>query len=131
MLLQISGSENCGLRRSRLIDGGRRWRSLPNVRRTGKPRSQIVAPATSDGSAGPQDTPPAAAGTQRMAVDARRVVVTGTAAFGLAFLVLLPFWSWLGEHQHRVWLWTALAGTVLGLLALPLVRKHSGEGRLD
>jgi uncharacterized protein DUF2530 len=65
-----------------------------------------------------------------MAVDAHRVLLAGTAAFGLAFLVLLPFWSWLGEHQHRVWLWTALAGTVLGLLALPLVRKHSGEGRL-
>ena len=65
-----------------------------------------------------------------MAVDARRVLLAGTAAFGLAFLVLLPFWAWLGEHGHRVWLWTALAGTVLGLLALPLVRKHSGEGRL-
>ena len=46
------------------------------------------------------------------------------------FLALLPFWSWLGEHGHRVWLWTALAGTVLGLLAIPLVRKHTGEGRL-
>ena len=65
-----------------------------------------------------------------MAVDARRVLLAGTAAFGLAFLVLLPFWSWLGENDHRVWLWTALAGTVLGLLSLPLVRKHSGEGRL-
>jgi hypothetical protein len=69
-------------------------------------------------------------GTKMMAVDARRVVLAGTVAFGLAFVVLLPFWSWLGEHGHRVWLWTALAGTVLGLVALPLVRKHTGEGRL-
>lgn len=65
-----------------------------------------------------------------MTVDARRVLLAGTAAFGLAFLVLLPFWTWLGEHGHRVWLETALAGTVLGLLALPLVRKHRDEGRL-
>ncbi|HEX8092804.1 DUF2530 domain-containing protein [Jatrophihabitans sp.] len=95
--------------------------------RTGKPRAPIVA---RDGSAGPEAEPLAAAGAQRMAVDARRVVLAGTAAFGLAFLVLLPLWSWLGEHGHRVWLWTALAGTVLGLLALPLVRKHSDEGRV-
>lgn len=65
-----------------------------------------------------------------LAVNVRPVLLTGTSLFLLAFLVLLPFWSWLGEHGHRVWLWTALAGTVVGLLALPLVRKHTGEGRL-
>lgn len=65
-----------------------------------------------------------------ISVNARRVVLLGTALFLLAFLALLPFWNWLGEHGHRVWLWTALAGTVLGLLALPLIRKHTGEGRL-
>lgn len=65
-----------------------------------------------------------------LAVNARTVMLIGTALFFLAFLVLLPFWSWLGAHGHRVWLWTALAGGVLGLLALPLVRKHTGEGRL-
>ena len=58
------------------------------------------------------------------------VLLAGTSMFLLTFLVLLPFWSWLGTHGHRVWLWTALAGTVLGLLAMPLLRKHSGEGRL-
>lgn len=65
-----------------------------------------------------------------LAVKVRPVVLAGTSMFLLAFLVLLPFWSWLGEHGHRVWLWTALAGIVIGLLALPLVRKHTGEGRL-
>lgn len=65
-----------------------------------------------------------------LSVDARRVVLAGTAAFALAFVLLLPFWSWLGDHGHRVWLWTALSGTVLGLLALPLVRKHTDQGRL-
>jgi len=85
---------------------------------------------TRNGSARPPAEPVPGASAQMMAVDARRVLLAGTAGFALAFVVLLPFWSWLGEHQHRVWLWTALAGTVLGLLALPLVRKHSGEGRL-
>ncbi|MBV9823678.1 MAG: DUF2530 domain-containing protein [Actinobacteria bacterium] len=65
-----------------------------------------------------------------MAVDGRRVLLVGTCLFALAFLLLLPFWSWLGEHQHRVWLWTALAGAVLGVLGSLLVRKHAGEGRL-
>jgi uncharacterized membrane protein YfcA len=67
---------------------------------------------------------------QMLSVDARKVVFIGTSLFFVAFLALLPFWSWLGEHQHRVWLWTALSGAVLGLLALPLIRKHTGEGRL-
>jgi membrane associated rhomboid family serine protease len=65
-----------------------------------------------------------------LTVRAWPVLLAGTSMFLLAFLVLLPFWSWLGTHGHRVWLWTALAGTVLGLLAMPLLRKHSGEGRL-
>jgi hypothetical protein len=67
---------------------------------------------------------------QMLTVDARRVVLVITGLYLLAFLALLPFWGWLGRQDHRVWLWTALAGTVLGLLALPLIRKHTGEGRL-
>jgi len=65
-----------------------------------------------------------------LSVNARTVMLVGTALFLVAFLVLLPFWSWLGSHDHRVWLWTALAGWLLGLTSLPLVRKHTGEGRL-
>jgi len=65
-----------------------------------------------------------------LAVNPRPVVFAGIAAFTVTFLVLLPFWSWLGSHGHRVWLWTALAGALLGLLSLPLVRKHADEGRL-
>jgi hypothetical protein len=62
-------------------------------------------------------------------IDARRVVLVGTAAWFLAFVVLLPFWSWLGEHDHRVWLWTCLAGGVLGLLGYTLMGKHRRAGR--
>jgi len=65
-----------------------------------------------------------------LTVNAWPVLAVGTGLFFLAFVALLPFWSWLGTHGHRVWLWTALAGTVQGLLAIPLVRRHAGEGRL-
>lgn len=65
-----------------------------------------------------------------LTVNARTVMLVGTGLFLLAFLELLPFWSWLGHHQHRIWLWTALCGFLLGLLALPLVRRHTDEGRL-
>jgi hypothetical protein len=88
----------------------------------------------SDSSIGHEDEaatdPEIAAAAAMLSVNARKVVLLGTMLFLAAFIVLLPFWSWLGEHHHRVWLWTALSGTVLGLLALPLVRKHTGEGRL-
>jgi len=65
-----------------------------------------------------------------LVVHPRPVVMTGTALFALAFVVMLPFWNWLGDHGHRIWLWTALAGAVLGLIAFPLMRKHTDEGRL-
>jgi hypothetical protein len=67
---------------------------------------------------------------EMLSVDARKVVLLGTALFFLTFLILLPFWSWLGQHDHRVWLWTALSGAVLGAISLPLIRKHTDEGRL-
>ncbi|UQX89124.1 DUF2530 domain-containing protein [Jatrophihabitans telluris] len=74
-----------------------------------------------------RDLPPAA---QMLVVDARTVVLIGTLAFTLVLVGLLPFWAWLGHHDHRVWLWTALSGAVLGLVGLVLIRKHSSEGRL-
>lgn len=76
------------------------------------------------------DLEPDDVSAQMLTVDARRVVLVITGLFLLTFLALLPFWGWLGRHDHRVWLWTALAGAVLGLLALPLIGKHTGEGRL-
>lgn len=61
--------------------------------------------------------------------DARRVVLVGTALFFVAFVVLLPFWGWLGTHDHRDWLWTALAGWVLGIVGWAIMAKHRREGR--
>jgi hypothetical protein len=65
-----------------------------------------------------------------ISVDARRVVLTGSVAFTLCFLALTPFWSILGSHHHRIWLWTCLAGAVLGFISLPLIERHKRAGRL-
>jgi len=60
----------------------------------------------------------------------RLVILIGTILFAVAAVALLPFWNWLGDHDHRVWFWTALSGAVMGVVSLPLIRKHTGEGRL-
>ena len=62
-------------------------------------------------------------------IDARRVVIAGIALWFLGFLVLLPFWGWLGRHDHRVWLWTCLAGAVLGVIGYALMARHRRAGR--
>jgi Protein of unknown function (DUF2530) len=62
-------------------------------------------------------------------VDSRRILLIGTAIWALVFLALLPFWSWLGRHDHRIWLWTCAAGVVVGLSGSVLARKHRAEGR--
>ena len=64
-----------------------------------------------------------------MRVDARRVVAAGTIVWLAGFFALLPFYGWLGEHGHRVWLWTCLAGAGLGILGFALMAKHRREGR--
>lgn len=68
-------------------------------------------------------TPPAAR------INARLIVVIGTALWFVAFVVLLPCYGWLGSHHHRLWLWTCLAGWVLGLLGLALMSRHRKAGR--
>jgi uncharacterized protein DUF2530 len=62
-------------------------------------------------------------------INARRIVAIGTAIWFLAFVALLPFWNWLDEHDHRIWLWTCLAGWVLGLLGLAVMLRHRRAGR--
>jgi hypothetical protein len=75
--------------------------------------------------AGPQQLvqPPA------VEINVRRIVAVGTAIWFVAFVVLLPFYDWLGRHDHRIWLWTCLAGWVLGLIGLLIMRRHRAEGR--
>jgi hypothetical protein len=62
-------------------------------------------------------------------INARRIVLAGTALWFVAFLGLLPFYGWLGDHHHRVWLWTCLAGWVLGLLGSAIMMRHRRVGR--
>lgn len=63
--------------------------------------------------------------------DTARIVLVGTGLFALAAVVLLvlrfaaPGWS----DGHDQWLWIALAGTVLGTIALPIVGRHRRLGR--
>jgi hypothetical protein len=62
-------------------------------------------------------------------INARRIVAIGTALWFAAFVVLLPYYGWLGRHEHRVWLWTCLAGWILGLVGYSIMRRHRAEGR--
>lgn len=57
--------------------------------------------------------PPARAGL-------RQVVVPGTGIWFVGFVVLLFFIPQLREHDAMIWLWTFLAGWVLGLIGLTI-----------
>ena len=48
------------------------------------------------------------------------VVIPGTFAWFLAFVVLLFFRPALREHDAMIYLWTCLAGGVLGLIGLSI-----------
>lgn len=80
---------------------------------------------------GDQGAPQLPQSAERLNVHPFPIVLTGTILFALAFVGMLPFWSTLSDHGHRDWIWTALAGAVLGAMSLPLMRKHRDEGRLD
>jgi hypothetical protein len=68
-------------------------------------------------------TPPA------VQMNARRITLFGTAMWFVAFVVLLPFIPWLRSHDHLVWLWTCVAGWILGLLGWAIMVRHRGMGR--
>ncbi|MGN6605706.1 MAG: DUF2530 domain-containing protein [Jatrophihabitans sp.] len=57
------------------------------------------------------------------------IALIGTIAFLVAFVALLPFTGWLGDHGHRIWLWTSLAGFVEGLFGSALAYRHRLAGR--
>jgi hypothetical protein len=57
------------------------------------------------------------------------IALTGTILFLVAFIALLPFYGWLGDHGHRIWLWTSLAGFVEGLFGSALSYRHRLAGR--
>jgi hypothetical protein len=50
--------------------------------------------------------------------------VIGTAVWAAIGLALLPFRGWLHDHGHTNWLWTCLAGVLLGIPGLYLMIRH-------
>jgi uncharacterized membrane protein len=64
-----------------------------------------------------------------MQINTGRIVLAGTALWFVAFVVLLPFYTWLGHHHHRIWLWTCLAGWLLGCVGYALIGRHRSMGR--
>jgi len=62
-------------------------------------------------------------------VNARRIIAAGTALWFVTFVALLPFYGWLGRHHHRLWLWTCLAGWILGLIGYAIMNRHRAQGR--
>lgn len=62
-------------------------------------------------------------------MNARRLVAIGTILWFVAFVVLLPLYGWLGRHDHRIWLWTCLAGWILGILGWSIMMRHRSMGR--
>ncbi len=62
-------------------------------------------------------------------INARRIVMAGTLLWFVAFVALLPFYGWLGDHHHRIWLWTCLAGGCLGIVGYSLMARHRKAGR--
>ena len=62
-------------------------------------------------------------------VNAARVVGGGSAVWFVLFLVLLVFHDRLADDGHLVWLWTSLAGWILGLLGTWLcIRQRAARG---
>lgn len=58
-------------------------------------------------------------------VDAVSVVTGGTVLWGVAALVLATFGrGWLEDHDDWWWIWTCVAGFVLGLAGIAFVRRR-------
>ena len=56
--------------------------------------------------------------------------VGGMVAWGAAGLVLLVFFrGWLSAHGHTDWLWTCLAGFLLGFPGLAVMLRHDANRR--
>ncbi len=55
--------------------------------------------------------------------------VGGIIAWAVAGLVLLPFHAWLSRNHHTEWLWTCLAGVLLGFVGLALMIRRDARRR--
>lgn len=57
-------------------------------------------------------------------VDGVRTLAVGTALWGVAFLMLLPFYGELRDSERLWWLWTCAAGFGLGLVGWDYCRRR-------
>jgi membrane protein DedA with SNARE-associated domain len=56
--------------------------------------------------------------------------VAGIVIWALVGLVLLIFFrDWLADNDHTDWLWTCLAGFLLGFLGLAVMLRHDANRR--
>jgi membrane protein DedA with SNARE-associated domain len=56
--------------------------------------------------------------------------VAGIVSWALVGLVLLIFFrDWLADNDHTDWLWTCLAGFLLGFLGLAVMLRHDANRR--
>jgi Protein of unknown function (DUF2530) len=55
--------------------------------------------------------------------------VAGIVAWAVAGLVLLPMRGWLTRHHHTNWLWTCLAGVLLGFVGLAMMIRRDARRR--
>ena len=60
-------------------------------------------------------------------VDGVRTLAVGTALWGLAFLMLLPFYGALRDDERLWWLWTCAAGFGLGLVGWDYCRRRKAS----
>jgi hypothetical protein len=55
--------------------------------------------------------------------------VTGIVIWAVLGVALLPFRGWLSAHGHLNWLWTCVAGVLLGFVGLALMVVHDRHRR--
>lgn len=60
-----------------------------------------------------------------------RTVLVGTVLWGVAFVALLPFWSWLDDTGRLWWLPTCASGAGLGLIGLVYTRRRAAAIERD
>ena len=73
--------------------------------------------------------PPPHSVVEPLDLDAVRTVQAGTALWLVAFVGLAPFWSTLDDDGHLWWLWTCVAGALLGALGVVVTTRRRNRLR--